>query len=271
MSLSVFDLSNKTVVITGAAGGIGSATAHQLGGAGARLACSDIDQNALNRLKGELEAKGIKVTTYLSNSSIESDVISLYQSIKKDLGTPDILVNNAAAGIHTPPQDTSNAEWDRVMATSLTGYFMNAREFSKLVLAAKKPAAVVNIASIAGSSAIGRGNFAYSVAKGGVIQMTRELAIEWATSKIRVNAIQPCSVNTPGWRKWVETEGEKAQILMNRLLQGIPMGRVAEPEDIANAVHYLASDAASMVTGVILPVDGGNLSFNAGGNLGLYS
>jgi NAD(P)-dependent dehydrogenase (short-subunit alcohol dehydrogenase family) len=105
-----------------------------------------------------------------------------------------------------------------------------------LVIAAKKPGAIVNISSIAGSSAIGRGNFAYSVAKGGVNQMTRELAIEWAKSKIRVNAIQPCSVNTPGWRKWVETEGEKAKPLMELLVRGIPMGRVAEPEDIAHAI-----------------------------------
>ena len=180
------------------------------------------------------------------------------------------MINNAAQGIHTPPQDTSVAEWDRVMDTSLKGYFLNAREFSKLILKARKPAAVVNIASIAGSSAIGRGNFVYSTAKGGVIQMTKELAIEWATANIRVNAIQPCSVNTPGWRRWVETEGEKAKVLMSRLLQGIPLGRVAEPEDIANAVHFLASDASAMVTGVILPVDGGNLAFNAGGNLGLY-
>jgi NAD(P)-dependent dehydrogenase (short-subunit alcohol dehydrogenase family) len=186
------------------------------------------------------------------------------------MGVPDILINNAAQGIHTPPQDTTVEEWDRVMNTSLKGYFLNAREFSRLVLAAKKPGAVVNISSIAGSSAIGRGNFAYSVSKGGVNQLTKELAIEWATAKIRVNAIQPCSVNTPGWRRWVETEGEKARILMTRLLEGIPLGRVAEPEDIANAVHFLASDAAAMITGTILPVDGGNLAFNAGGNLGHY-
>jgi NAD(P)-dependent dehydrogenase (short-subunit alcohol dehydrogenase family) len=157
-----------------------------------------------------------------------------------------------------------------VIGTSLTGYFLNAREFAKLVLAAKKPAAIVNISSIAGSSAIGRGNFAYSTAKGGVNQFTRELAIEWAKSKIRVNAIQPCSVNTPGWRKWVEAEGEAAKALTTLLLRGIPMGRVAEPEDIAHAVHFLASDAAAMITGTILPVDGGNLAYNAGGTLGEY-
>ncbi len=270
MSTDVFSLQGKVVVITGAAGGIGSATCHQLGGAGATIVASDVDEAGLARLRGELEAKKIKVHTYVGNASKEEDVTRIFGALAKDVGTPHILINNAAQGIHTPPQDTSVAEWDRVMDTSLKGYFLNAREFSKLVLKARVPASVVNIASIAGSSAIGRGNFAYSVAKGGVIQMTRELAIEWATAKIRVNAIQPCSVNTPGWRKWVETEGEKAQILMTRLLQGIPLGRVAEPEDIANAVHYLASDAAAMVTGVILPVDGGNLSYNAGGNLGHY-
>lgn len=270
MTTNIFDLTGKKVVITGAAGGIGSATCHQLGGAGAVIFATDVDESGLQRLAKELEAKKIEVHTFVGNASKEDDVVRIFSEIANKFGAPDILINNAAQGIHTAPQDTTVAEWDRVMDTSLKGYFLNAREFSKLVLRAKKKAALVNIASIAGSSAIGRGNFAYSTAKGGVIQMTRELAIEWATAGIRVNAIQPCSVNTPGWRRWVETEGEKAQILMTRLLQGIPLGRVAEPEDIANAVHYLASDAAAMVTGVILPVDGGNLAFNAGGNLGHY-
>ena len=100
--------------------------------------------------------------------------------------------------------------------------------------------------------------------------MTRELAIEWARSKIRVNAIQPCSVNTPGWQKWMAQEGDDARKLNELLLSGIPLGRVAEPKDIAWAVHFLASDASSMITGVVLPVDGGNLALNAGGTVGNY-
>jgi 3-oxoacyl-[acyl-carrier protein] reductase len=268
--MSNFNVSGKLAVVTGAAGGIGMAVCRQLGGAGATIALVDINQETLAVGKAELDALGIKSKTFLGSAAIEADVIRIYKEIHESMGVPDILVNNAAQGIHTPPQDTTVEEWDRVMNTSLKGYFLNAREFSRLVLAAKKPGAVVNISSIAGSSAIGRGNFAYSVSKGGVNQLTKELAIEWATAKIRVNAIQPCSVNTPGWRRWVETEGEKAQILMTRLLQGIPLGRVAEPEDIADAVHFLASDSAAMITGTILPVDGGNLSFNAGGNLGHY-
>ncbi len=267
---NIFNFNNRIAVVTGGAGGIGMAVCRQLGSFGARIALIDINQSAMDAAIKELKGLGVDVQGFLCDASIESQVDATYAKIAKEMGTPDFLINNAAKGIHRPPQDTTIEEWDGVIGTSLTGYFLNARAFSRLVIAAKKPAAVVNIASIAGSSAIGRGNFAYSVAKGGVIQMTRELAIEWASLGIRVNAIQPCSVNTPAWRAWVESEGEAARKLTEHLLKGIPLGRVAEPEDIANAVHYLASDAAAMVTGVILPVDGGNLAFNAGGTLGNY-
>ncbi len=267
---NIFDFNNRIVVVTGGAGGIGMAVCRQLCAYGARIALIDINQVAIDESMKELKELGVDVHSYICDASVETQVDETYAKIVKDMGTPDILINNAAKGIHAPPQDTTIEEWNGVIGISLTGYFLNARAFSRLVIAAKKPGAVVNIASIAGSSAIGRGNFAYSVAKGGVIQMTRELAIEWASLRIRVNAIQPCSVNTPGWRKWVESEGEAARKLTEKLLSGIPLGRVAEPEDIANAVHFLASDASAMITGVILPVDGGNLAFNAGGTLGNY-
>ena len=270
MTKSAFSVQGKVVVVTGAAGGIGMQVCRQLGGDGAHIIMSDIDENGLAAGQKELESLGIATSTFKDDSSIEADVVNLFKFVSNKFGSADILVNNAAAGTHTPPQDTTLEIWNKVIGTSLTGYFLNAREFSKLVLAAKKPGVIVNISSIAGSSAIGRGNFAYSVSKGGVNQLTRELAIEWAKSNIRVNAIQPCSVNTPGWRKWIEVEGEKAKPLMELLISGIPLGRVAEPSDIANAVHFLASDAAGMITGTILPVDGGNLAYNAGGTLGNY-
>ena len=270
MGASVFDISGKVVAVTGAAGGIGLAVCKQLGTSGATIVMSDINEEALSAGKAELEALGVKVSTQICDSRNEESVMAYFKYIAENYGQADILVNNAAAGIHTSPQDTTLEEWNRVLSLSLTGYFLCAREFSRLLLKNKKPGALVKISSIAGSSAIGRGNFAYSTAKGGVNQFTRELAIEWAKSNIRVNAIQPCSVNTPGWRKWVETEGEKAKALNALLLRGIPLGRVAEPEDIAAAVHFLASDAAAMITGTILPVDGGNLAFNAGGTLGDY-
>jgi NAD(P)-dependent dehydrogenase (short-subunit alcohol dehydrogenase family) len=267
---TVYDLDGRVAIVTGGAGGIGMAICRLLGSFGAQIVLTDINQASIDAGVAELREDGILVAGYLCDSSDEDQVDRVYEAISKDLGAPDILVNNAAQTIHTRPQDTSLDDWHRVLDTSLTGYFLNARAFARKVLTVKKPGSIVNISSIAGSSAIGRGNFAYSVAKGGVNQMTRELAIEWAKSKIRVNAIQPCSVNTPGWRQWLETEGERANKLTEVLLSGIPLGRVAEPEDVAAAVHFLASDASAMITGVILPVDGGNLAFNAGGTLGNY-
>lgn len=267
---SAFSVKGKIAVITGGAGGIGTAICRQLGSSGATVLIADVDQAGINRNIATLSAEGIKIFGYRTDSSNEDEVVALFEEIAATHGTPDILVNNAFQGFHTPPQDTPLSEWQRVIAVCLTGYFLNAREFGRRVISAQKPANIVNISSIAGSSGLGRGNFSYSVAKGGVNQMTRELAVEWARSKIRVNAIQPCSVNTPGWQKWMAQEGDEARKLNELLLSGIPLGRVAEPEDIAWAVHFLASDASSMITGVVLPVDGGNLALNAGGTVGNY-
>ncbi|NCX36109.1 MAG: SDR family NAD(P)-dependent oxidoreductase, partial [Actinobacteria bacterium] len=179
MSQDIFRLDNRVAVVTGAAGGIGTAVSHQLGEAGATIIATDVDSAGLERLARELTAKKISVHTIKSDAGIESEVISLYEQARKLTGkTPQILVNNAFQGLHVAPHETSLAEWSRIMDTSLTGYFLNAREFGKAAIRDRVPGAVVNISSIAGSSAIGRGNFAYSVAKGGTNQMTRELAIE---------------------------------------------------------------------------------------------
>jgi NAD(P)-dependent dehydrogenase (short-subunit alcohol dehydrogenase family) len=268
---SRYQLIGKLAIVTGGAGGIGMATTRLLARYGAKVIITDISQTALDKALAQFETENLSVFGYLTDSSNEEATVSFFNQIEKEHGTADILINNAYQGIHSPPHQTPLAEWERVIRTSLTGYFLYAREFGNRLILAKRTGQLVNISSIAGSSGIGRGNFAYSAAKGGVNQLTRELAIEWARSGIRVNAIQPCSVNTPGWRSWIESEGERGKELVAGLLTGIPIGRVAEPEDIASAVHFLVCDASAMITGVILPVDGGNLAFNAGGTLGKYS
>jgi NAD(P)-dependent dehydrogenase (short-subunit alcohol dehydrogenase family) len=125
---------------------------------------------------------------------------------------------------------------------------------------------ILNISSIAGSTALGRGNLPYSVAKGGVNQLTKELAVEYAGEGIRVNAIQPCTILTPGLKKELLADPRFGQRLRDRLLVGIPLNRFLEPEDLVGAGVYLCSDAAAAVTGVLLPVDGGNLALNASGS-----
>jgi len=125
---------------------------------------------------------------------------------------------------------------------------------------------IVNVSSIAGSSALGRGNFVYSVAKGGINQFTRELAVEWSPHGIRVNAIQPCQILTPALRRILADPRLDPETIKDRFLRGIPLGRLGEPDDVAKAAVFLASDAAAFITGVMLPVDGGNLALNAGGD-----
>jgi len=129
-----------------------------------------------------------------------------------------------------------------------------------------KGGSIISISSIAGSSALGRGNFVYSVTKGGINQFTRELAVEWAPHKIRVNAIQPAQIMTPALKSIFTSSQLSAQKTRDRMLVGIPLDRFGEPEDVAKAAVFLASDAAAFITGHLLPVDGGNLALNAGGS-----
>lgn len=267
LSGSGSDLTGRVALITGGAGGIGMATARLLGAAGAAVALVDVDGDAVAASVEELTAAGVGSVGWAGDVADPSVVEHAVERTEAELGVIDLVVNNAAVGIHTPPEDTSLADWQRVIDVDLTGYFLVATATARRMLATGTTGTVVNIASIAGSSALGRGNFAYSVAKGGVIQMTRELAVEWAPRGIRVNAIQPCQVNTPGWRRLVETDDDSGAAMRREMVRGIPIGRVAEPEDIAAAVQFLSSPAAAMVTGAILPVDGGNLALNAGGTV----
>jgi NAD(P)-dependent dehydrogenase (short-subunit alcohol dehydrogenase family) len=163
------------------------------------------------------------------------------------------------------PQRVPIDVWDAVLRTNLTGMLLYAQRAAERMIAAGRGGSIVNISSTAGSSVLGRGNLAYGVSKSGVIQMTRELAVEWARYDIRVNAIQPCQFLNEGWRPAL-TDPSK-QDLVERVVSGIPLGRMGEPHEIVGPILFLASPAASMVTGITLPVDGGNLVFNPGGTL----
>jgi NAD(P)-dependent dehydrogenase (short-subunit alcohol dehydrogenase family) len=261
------DFTGRVAFVTGAASGIGRATALQLARHGADIFGADVNETGLNETITEICAMGRRAVGVRCDVSNPDDVAQAFDALDQEFGKIDILINDPAIGARFKPEDLSIEDWNRVMAVCITGYFLCAQQAGRRMIAAGKGGAIVNVSSIAGSSALGRGNFAYSTAKGAVNQFTRELAIEWGRHKIRVNAVQPCQVMTPAVKRWFEDPKMDLDQLVPRLLGGIPLGRLAEAEDISAPIVFLASDAAAMITGAILPVDGGNLAFNAGGTL----
>jgi NAD(P)-dependent dehydrogenase (short-subunit alcohol dehydrogenase family) len=266
--VAAFQLEDRVAVVTGAASGIGREIALTFARAGARVACVDVDGAGAETTAGEIEAEGGESLFAVCDVSDQVPVAAAFREVDERFGHLDVLVNDAFVPSHTRPQEIELEEWTRVLEVNVTGYMLCAQAAGRRMIERGAGGSIVNLSSIAGSAALGRGNFAYSVSKGAIDSLTRELAIEWAPFGIRVNAIKPCQVLTPGLQALIDDPKFDSETLRATWLHGIPLGRLARPEDIAAAALYLASDASSMVTGVLLPVDGGNLAINAGGTVG---
>ena len=269
MSGNLFDLIGQIAIVTGAGanGGLGHAMAVGLARHGADVAVPDIDEEGSKTTAQEIEALGRKSLAMRCDVSKPEEVERLFLEVDRVWGKVDILINNAFAfPSRAHPAELTLEAWDKTLAVSLTGYFLCAQQAIRRMLKQGTGGSIVNISSIAGASGLGRGNFPYSVAKGGVNQLTKELAVEYAGQGIRVNAILPAQVLTPGFKKWMADPKTFSPALYQRLLDGIPMNRLLEPEEFAGAAVFLCSDASKAVTGVLLPVDGGNLALNAGGS-----
>jgi len=264
-----FTLTDRVGMVTGFGAGIGRAIALAFAEVGAHVVGFDIAREAGERTAADVVAHGRESLFVQCDVSDPDAVAAAFAAVDQRFGRVDILVNNAFAGSHAHPATLSYEEWRRVLDVNLTGTFLCAQQAGRRMIArgGSRGGAIVNLSSIAGSSALGRGNFAYSVSKGGINQLTRELAVEWAPHRIRVNAIQPCQVRTPALQGLIDDPQFDSDTLVARFLQGIPLRRLAEPEDIAAVAVFLASDAAAMITGTLLPVDGGNLALNAGGTV----
>jgi NAD(P)-dependent dehydrogenase (short-subunit alcohol dehydrogenase family) len=252
---ALFRLEGRQSLITGAARGIGFATATMLAEAGSRVALVDLDAAALQDAAATLTAAGHQVSTHAIDIVDEAAVTRTVESVIEAAGAIDVLVNNAGIGARRPTEELDTPTWDRVLAVNLTGSFVCSRIVGRTMLARGR-GTVVNVASIMG--VVGNGlyaNAAYHATKGGLVNLTRALAIEWAPRGIRVNAVAPCFVETPLTQKLLSDREMAAAILART-----PLGRLAEPNEVAAAILFLASDAASMITGQILAVDGGWLA-----------
>jgi NAD(P)-dependent dehydrogenase (short-subunit alcohol dehydrogenase family) len=256
-------------VVTGAGSGIGRAIAVMLAEQRYRLSLLDIDGERARETAELVQRSGAEADAFDCDVADPDRVADVFTGVDERFGGVDLLVNNAVIPVpRMHPEDLPLSDWQRTLDVNLTGYFLCGQAAGRRMIAAGHGGSIVNISSINGSSALGRGNLAYSVTKGGVNMLTRELAIEWAPHGIRVNAVQPCQTKTAKLIEVLEHPGVEEAVGAEDILRGIPLGRFAEAEEIAAAVVFLASPQASMITGVLLPVDGGNLALNAGGTVG---
>ncbi len=251
MPLAQFRLDGKVAVVTGGARGLGRAAAELLAEAGVAVAILDRDAAAGAKTAGGIAGASFHPVDVTEEASVEAAMAAVVARH----GGIDVLVNNAGIGLRHPAVDHPLADWDKVVAVNLTGVFLCARTAARTMLA-RGGGAIVNLASIMGFSGGGvYPNVSYQATKGAVVNMTRTLAVEWAKSGIRVNAVAPT------WVKTDLTAGLLAQPdVLARIEALTPMARLATPEEVAHAILFLASPAAAMVTGHTLPVDGGFLA-----------
>ncbi|MCS7277157.1 MAG: SDR family oxidoreductase [Dehalococcoidia bacterium] len=250
-------LQGKVALITGAASGIGRATALLFGREGARVMCVDINGEGAKATAEAIAAAGGEAAWTQADVASDADAQRMVRETVERFGRLDILFNNAGVEIAGPVTAVPEERWDWLMSINLKGVYLGCK-YAIPEMLKSGGGAIVNTASGAGLMGI-PGLSAYCASKGGVILLTKSLAMEWATQGIRVNCVCPGVIRTPMVERAVTLLGGAAdpEEAWRRLGRVHPIGRVGEPEEVARAVLFLASDEASFITGVALPVDGG--------------
>jgi 2-deoxy-D-gluconate 3-dehydrogenase len=261
----LFDLKDKTALVTGGAMGIGKGIAERLGEAGASVAVADINSDEGQKTVAELKASGIKAEFIKVDIGKVSEIENAVDFTVKTFGGLDILVNNAGIFPFMPVLNIEESFWDRILEINLKGSFFFAQKAARVMTESKKGGKIINIASIDAIHPTGNLT-AYDSSKGGVVMMTKSMALELGRSGINVNAILPGGIQTPGATAgsaaMIKASGltpEQLQAMGKAFTARIPLGRQGEPDDIATVALFLASDAARYITGETIVVDGGYL------------
>jgi len=256
MDRTLFDLTDRVAVVTGAARGLGKAAAIGLATFGADVAAIDLAVEGCAGTQKEIESLGRRCMAYGCDVSDYEAVRRTVAQIVADFGRIEILVNIAGITARIPTPEIPPQEVRRLTEVNYYGTFWMCKEVGRVMLAQGK-GNIVNMSALGGGFlGTGRGNAAYSSTKGAIASLTKELACEWAAQGIRVNAVAPC---------WFQTEMNATSIFANRsfmeqVMTKLPMRRIGQPHELVGPIVFLASDASSMITGLVLPVDGGAAS-----------
>ncbi len=242
----------RVAIVTGAGQGIGRAIAERFAADGAAVAVADLNAETAGDVVREIESAGGRAIAVQTDVTKPADADRLASETQAQLGRVDALVNNAGILRSTRAADVSPEEWHLVVDANLTGAFLCARA-AYPALKASGHGRIVNLASMAGRATSTLGGVHYTTAKAGVLGLTRHLAREWARDGITVNAISPGIVDTPMVR------GSTDEARMAQVLASIPLGRLADPAEIAALVCFLASDEAAYITGTNVDIHGGEL------------
>jgi len=259
----LFDLRGRVAVVSGAASGMGRASAIALAAHGATVVMLDRNAGGMQETGDRIVAAGGRAVARVHDTSSVDAVAGLCGWLDSEFGRIDFLANIAGEAVMADPLDIEIDAVRQVLENLVVGRFALCQEIGRRMIRQGR-GSIVNIGSLASVTALGRGHIAYSMAMGGVAQMTRELSTEWAGRGVRVNAILPAQVRNPG----IEQRIAANPAIEQQWLSGIPAGRLGRPEDIQGLIVFLASDSSSWITGALIPMDGGNLAMNAGGSRG---
>ena len=248
----VYNLRGKAVIVTGAAQGMGEATARAFAGMHAKVMLADISADQVTAVAQDIGGDATAMAVDMAN---ETSVIALVKAAREKFGHLDILVNNAGVQHRRMLEDTDLAYWDQTLDINLRGVMLAMREVVAVMRADGTRGAIVNIASNSAFHPMAPSLMAYAASKAGVVSLTRSAAMEVAKDGIRVNAVCPGNTTTPG-QGTASGPGFPPEVIAKFMP---PLGRPGKPEEIATAVLFLASDAASYITGQTLIADGGHL------------